>query len=363
MQPSLLIDEVDLFLKDNDDVHALLNAGHSRGGQVIRTVGDDFEPRAFSVWCPIVIAGIGRLRDTLEDRAITISLRRRRREEKIDRLRNQTGHLNEYAQRIARWANDNRDALGKADPPLPDVLGDREQDNWRPLIAIADLVGCGEKARTAAKVISTDTAADDEFAAILALADVAATFEVQNVERLSGQELVNALTGMEDRPWSEWKHGKEMTKTSSGEAAQTIRVAATTAMGPVIKLKSTRPSDEYKRLRAQTSAWRQRSAMSKVRISSPGATVRRPRKNIRSARLGRQAGSTSVPVLVSSNILLLRWRNPFDAWPRALQSARGARKLIIKDKSLFQSARWLPRSSTLKRIFLQRKQVNSTSAL
>jgi hypothetical protein len=40
----------------------------------------------------------------------------------------------------ARWAADNFDKLADPDPKMPD-LNDRAADNWRPLLAIADLAG------------------------------------------------------------------------------------------------------------------------------------------------------------------------------------------------------------------------------
>ena len=75
-KPTLLIDEADTFLKDNEELRGVLNAGHRRGGQIIRTVGDDHEPRQFSTWAPAAIAMIGRVPDTLEDRSVSIALRR-----------------------------------------------------------------------------------------------------------------------------------------------------------------------------------------------------------------------------------------------------------------------------------------------
>jgi Protein of unknown function (DUF3631) len=76
--------------------------------------------------------------ETLEDRSITIELRRRLKEEKITRLRsNRMGHLEALGRQAMRWAMDNRNLLSDADPMLPEELGDRAQDNWRMLIAIA----------------------------------------------------------------------------------------------------------------------------------------------------------------------------------------------------------------------------------
>jgi hypothetical protein len=75
-QPTLLADECDSWIHDNEDLRGLLNAGHKRGGQALRCVGDDFEPRAFNVFAAVVLAGIGSLPGTLFDRAIVVRLSR-----------------------------------------------------------------------------------------------------------------------------------------------------------------------------------------------------------------------------------------------------------------------------------------------
>ena len=60
-RPTLLIDEANSFLKDNDELRGVINSGHARDGQVIRLVGDEHEPRVFWTWCPVAIAAIGGL--------------------------------------------------------------------------------------------------------------------------------------------------------------------------------------------------------------------------------------------------------------------------------------------------------------
>jgi putative DNA primase/helicase len=47
-RPVLLLDEADAYVRDNEDLRSVLNAGHRRDGAVIRTVGEDHEPRRFS---------------------------------------------------------------------------------------------------------------------------------------------------------------------------------------------------------------------------------------------------------------------------------------------------------------------------
>ena len=88
VQPTLLIDEADMFLIDNDEMRGVLNSGHRRScAFVLRLVGDDHEPRKFSTWAATAIAMIGRLPDTLEDRSIVVRLRRRRADEAITAFR------------------------------------------------------------------------------------------------------------------------------------------------------------------------------------------------------------------------------------------------------------------------------------
>ena len=58
-RPTLLIDEADTFLTENEALRGILNSGHRKGAAIIRTVGDDHEPRQFSTWSPAAIAMIG----------------------------------------------------------------------------------------------------------------------------------------------------------------------------------------------------------------------------------------------------------------------------------------------------------------
>jgi hypothetical protein len=79
-QPCLLIDEADSFLKSSEEARGILNSGHTKAAAyVIRNVemGGDHKPQRFSTWSPKVIASIGGLAGTLEDRAIVIPMQRK----------------------------------------------------------------------------------------------------------------------------------------------------------------------------------------------------------------------------------------------------------------------------------------------
>lgn len=86
-QPTLLLDEVETFIRDNEEMRGVLNSGFTReSAMVLRCVGDDHEPRPFSTWCPKAGALIGNLPDTLQDRSIVITLRRRLASERSERF-------------------------------------------------------------------------------------------------------------------------------------------------------------------------------------------------------------------------------------------------------------------------------------
>jgi hypothetical protein len=65
-RPTLLIDEADTFVFENDELRGVVNSGHRRGGSVLRIVGDDHQPHAFSTYSACAIALIGQLPDTLQ---------------------------------------------------------------------------------------------------------------------------------------------------------------------------------------------------------------------------------------------------------------------------------------------------------
>lgn len=212
--PTLLLDEADAWLRENEELRGILNGGHSRKtARVIRTVGDNHDVRAFSTFCPKAIAGIGRLADTLEDRSIIVPMKRKRAEDRTVPLREDRLDLVEIRQQCQRWADDNIEALRAADPSIPPGLHDRAADNWRSLFAIADAAGqnWSVDARKASLALSGQS--EDEAAGTQLLTDIRACFDRQeNPERsILSSALVEHLGGMEDRPWSEWRQGKPIT--------------------------------------------------------------------------------------------------------------------------------------------------------
>jgi len=215
--PTLLIDEADTFLKGSDDLRGILNSGHNRAtAYVVRTVGDDHEPRTFATWAPKAIALIGNLPDTLASRSIHIELRRLAPGERIEPLRldRPSADFDRLRQQAWRWAQDHLHQLHESEPDLPCGLRGRRADNWRHLLAIADAAG-GEwpaRGRLAAEtLVGSRAGGEDDAITTALLADLRDLFGERGQDRLTSSEIIRRLRTMEDRPWAEWRQDKPIT--------------------------------------------------------------------------------------------------------------------------------------------------------
>jgi hypothetical protein len=230
VRPTLLIDEADSFLKDNEELRGILNSGHTKpAAYVIRNVevNGEHKPRRFSTWAPKAIATIRSLADTLEDRAIVVQLQRKPSTAKVARLRRRDNEEFATLRRQAfRWAKDNFAKLDDPDPSIPDVLNDRAADNWRPLLAIADLVGghWPAKAREAACLLSGE--AHDTAINVDLLADIWAAF--YDLDVIRSDELVNNLVADPERPWAEWNRGKPLSQKQLAGLLKPFGIASET---------------------------------------------------------------------------------------------------------------------------------------
>jgi putative DNA primase/helicase len=242
-KPTLFIDEIETVLKDNEELRGLLNAGHTRdSAYVIKCVGDDHEPTKFSVWGMKAVAGINaiKLAETITSRSIVIELRRKKSDETITRLRHAEPDLfNHLASKLARFADDYIAKVRDSRPHLPDELGDRDQDNWEPLLQVAAVAG-GHWLDTATKAAlklsgashSTQSTGNE------LLADIQTIFECNKTLKIATAELIKALCEDTEAPWATYNQGKELSArqlsnklAEYGISSKTIRLASNTAKG------------------------------------------------------------------------------------------------------------------------------------
>jgi hypothetical protein len=218
-RPTLLLDESDAALKVDSDyseaLRGLLNTGYRRSGKASLCIGQgaNLSYRDFSTFGAKAIAGIGALPDTVADRAIPITLRRRAASETVARWRNREGRQEAatLATALAAWGRSALESLRQARPALPDALSDRAGDCWEPLLAIADLMGGEWPQRARQAAVALMGAVEDSDPGIELLKDLHEILAESDDETIPTTDLIEKLTALEDRPWATWNHGRSMT--------------------------------------------------------------------------------------------------------------------------------------------------------
>ena len=236
-RPTLLLDELDgVFSVTKDDrkeaLRSLLNAGFEAKATIPRCVGQgaNQEAKDFAVFCPKALAGIGKLPDTVRDRAVQIQLVRRSRDEKVERFRKREAEKEASVIRavLEAWAKqlDIIEKLREARPSLPDALSDRQQDICEPLLAIAEMAAgeWPERARVALVALCSQ-GDDDESLGVKVLSAIRQIFDVTQCDKIATQDLLQDLVDQEtDAPWASWWEADLKNHNTRGPAQKLARL-------------------------------------------------------------------------------------------------------------------------------------------
>lgn len=193
---TLLIDEIDVSRPDSLD---FVRHGHLRRTSTVIRKG-----KRNSLWAPKAIAGIGTLRPTLQHRSLVVRLTKMKSTDRITRLTTSARvELAELKARIAEWASLAVPALADADPDVPSLGDSRVQDNWRPLLAIADHLGGGLPMSTRELARRHAAKHDQTCARTLLLADFDRCFAEKGRDRVTSEELCQFLHALPERDWDD----------------------------------------------------------------------------------------------------------------------------------------------------------------
>jgi putative DNA primase/helicase len=244
--PTFLLDEADATLVGNEErveaLRGILDAAFERGNTVdlCAKAGKDWTVKQLPVFCPIALATIDRLLDTIRDRSIVVHMKRRTDDEKVERFRRlQRKALEVLPRQFIRWFRDNAKRLAEiyeAGPAIPDMLDDRAADFWEPLLTIAEVLGgpWPERARAAAVALSgsRDSRGDEDNLRIALISDIKSIFEDKAVERIRASDLATDLADLDGRPWGEWgKRGGGITSNAVGRLLKSFGIEPRKAHG------------------------------------------------------------------------------------------------------------------------------------
>lgn len=219
--PTLLLDEIDAIYgakaSGNEDLRALINAGHRRGAVAIRMAGPKGDRAVtFDPFCPKALAGIDEtgtsVPDTIRDRSIPVHLKRRSSDEPVERFRHRRADADAAPIRATLEALLDDFTVDLDDLPEPDGLSDRALDLWEPLFAVANAAGelWAERAHAAALELSGHGDARTDTLGIRLLSDIRDVFATvdgidtdPNLKRISTTALLERLHALEESPWKD----------------------------------------------------------------------------------------------------------------------------------------------------------------
>ncbi len=209
--PTLLFDEVDAIFgrrgndDGNEDLRALLNAGHRGGATIPRCSGPTHEVRNFPVYAAAALAGLGDLPDTLMTRSVIVRMRRRAPGETVRPFRHRLASPEGYElrDRLGGWVTTVADRLRGAWPEMPDGVTDRAADCWEPLLAIAEAAGGDwpERARRACVELTKAGVSREASLGVRLLADLRLVFADE--ERMGTETILERLCAIDEAPWAD----------------------------------------------------------------------------------------------------------------------------------------------------------------
>jgi hypothetical protein len=215
--PTLLLDEVEILNGKNKSeatliLLAALNAGHRKGNPISRCEGPQHEIRKFDVYGPKAFAGIGRLPDTLMDRAIIIPMKRRAKNQPVKRFRlvRATAEGKSIGRNVAQWVRQNKAEIDQAYQAALDTemafLGDRDADLWTPLFAVCAVISpdrLAELKRSAVTLSTSKAGGDVEDSYSLTLLRDIGTIWPEGEDKCGTAVLIEKLKALEESPWAE----------------------------------------------------------------------------------------------------------------------------------------------------------------
>lgn len=210
---TLLLDEVDTYInsKTNTAMVGILNAGHRRNGTVMRMGGERFEKaQRFYCFCPVAMAGIGNIPDTLKDRSIIISLKRKKPNEvketlRIVRLEKDVENLKGKCQ---LFMDAFKECIMEIDIPTQSFLNDRGNDNWEGLFKIAKFISedVYNEALNASQILCKGAFSEQESVRYLLLRDIRQISNDTGEDVIESEQLWLKLLDIQESIWETYEN-------------------------------------------------------------------------------------------------------------------------------------------------------------
>lgn len=211
---TIVVDELDSFLKEQPTLIGVLNSGHKKGGFVgrVEKEGERQVPRRFKTFAPVLYGMIGRPKGTLSSRSLYVRLLRKKPSDITEDF-DTTEYPELEAQvtvirrKIAKWVGEHRLAIRDSKPDTKS-LANRNRDNWRPLLKIASVVS-QEWLRKASNAAGIESIEYEDSLQIKLLRDINNIFYTRDASTLPSAVLVGDLARQTESPWATYRNGHD----------------------------------------------------------------------------------------------------------------------------------------------------------
>lgn len=219
--PTIFIDEAEKLNQETHPAREFLNKGYKRGQTISRFIGGEVVD--FESYCPKAFVLIGDVYDTLRDRSIMVTMRRRSPIESAHENKFRRANVEPEAETLRgnmhQLVKDNQSAIESAYAELPSLsfLNDRDEELWTPLFVLANVLcpsRIDELTRAAVDIATEKSGkrrsfhelldveeqkADDQEAQILLLRDMLKLTEGK--KHITSANLMESLKGIPTSPW------------------------------------------------------------------------------------------------------------------------------------------------------------------
>jgi hypothetical protein len=147
LKPTVLVDEADSFASTREDFRNIACGGFDRNRPVVRFNTETQQVETFQTHGCRVIASIGSLHETIEDRSVFVQLTKKAYDQEVEQLTDvPAAEFEELRQMYARVVAGHFGEFASQKLKRPEAFVSREWDKYRPLLTIASVFGCYELA-------------------------------------------------------------------------------------------------------------------------------------------------------------------------------------------------------------------------
>jgi len=221
-----LLDELDQFIKNNPDLVGLINGGVEDAAGNAHT-GKQGQVVIRKTYGAKLYAMIGRPPETVFDRSIIISMKRKGVNELKDRVASKKKSCLHLRREVMQWCEANSDAFEAMLVAPLDVNNDRARDNYEPLLRIAacisDTIEKEARAASLANVL-LQQATDDSGEQLIG--DIKRIFDdIPDLKVISSADLVAKLRSSEGGVWSASNGNKAIGPTRMAQMLELFEVS------------------------------------------------------------------------------------------------------------------------------------------